>query len=174
MSNQLTAEQQRKIEENRRKALERRALRLAQTNPGDGQASLLSSKGASERVHPSNSISHQRATPNAAAAAPKQFVAPVKQHESRLHDTTGNNISHHTNSAPNEVSFSAFVREAKWIWCFLNPHIVIPFKLWQISPDQESTWQQQLFLHWSRRSDTGSHQTRPDQWCGWLILQTAQ
>lgn len=112
MSNQLTAEQQRMIEENRRKALERRALRLAQTNTGNGQASLLPSKGASERANPKLAdVYHQRATPNvaAAAAAPKQFVAPVKQHsESRLHGATGNHISHPVNSAPNEVSFSAF------------------------------------------------------------------
>lgn len=110
MSNQLTAEQQRMIEENRRKALERRALRLAQTNTGNGQASLLPSKGASERASPKLAdVYHQRAAPNvAAAAAPKQFVAPVKQHESRLHGATGNHISHTVNSAPNEVSFNAF------------------------------------------------------------------
>lgn len=111
MSNQLTAEQQRMIEENRRKALERRALRQAQTNTGNGQASLLPTKGASERANPKLAdVYHQRAAPNvaAAAAAPKQFVAPVKQHESRLHGATGNHISHTVNSAPNEVSFSAF------------------------------------------------------------------
>lgn len=110
MSNQLTAEQQRMIEENRRKALERRALRLAQANPGDGQASLLSPKGASELA---NSKLVQRATPNlktaaeaAAAAAPKQFVAPVKRYESRV-DAPGKHISHAANCAPNQVSFSA-------------------------------------------------------------------
>lgn len=106
MSNQLTAEQQRMIEENRRKALERRAQRLARTNPGDGQASQPPPKGATELAH--SKLAHvQRATPPAAAtAAPKQFVAPVKQHESRV-DAPGNHISHAASCVPNEVSFSA-------------------------------------------------------------------
>lgn len=107
MSNQLTAEQQRMIEDNRRKALERRAQRLARTNPGEGQASLPPPKGASEQAH--SKLAHvQRATPPpaAATAAPKQFVAPVKQHESRV-DAPGNHISHAASCVPNEVSSSA-------------------------------------------------------------------
>lgn len=104
MSNQLTAEQQRMIEENRRKALEKRALRLARTNSGDGQASLLSPKGASELAN-SKLANVQRATP--AAVAAKQFVAPVKQFDSRV-DAPVNHISHAANCAPNEVSSSAY------------------------------------------------------------------
>lgn len=111
MSNQLTAEQQRKIEENRRKALERRALRLAQTNSSNSQTSL-SFSSTSSQVNPPKQIvnsehakiCHQRETPNS-AAAPKQFVAPLKQ-DSRLYGT-GNHI---TNSAPpNEVRFNATI-----------------------------------------------------------------
>lgn len=107
MSNQLTAEQQRKIEENRRKALERRALRLAQTNSSN---TSLASSSTSLQVNPPKQIvnsehakiCHQRETPNSAAA---QFVAPLKQ-DSRLH-VTGNHI---TNSAPpNEVRFKASI-----------------------------------------------------------------
>lgn len=105
MSNQLTAEQQRMIEENRRKALERRALRLARPNPGDGQASLLSPRGVSELAN-SKLANAQRGSSNlTAAAAPKQFVAPVKQSESRV-DAPNNHISHAPNCAPNEVSLS--------------------------------------------------------------------
>lgn len=109
MSNQLTAEQQRKIEENRRKALERRALRLAQTNSSNSQTSLTFSN-TSLQVNPPKQIvnsehakiCHQRETPNSAAA---QFVAPLKQ-DSRLYGT-GNHI---TNSAPpNEVRFKASI-----------------------------------------------------------------
>ena len=55
MSNQLTAEQQRKIEENRRRALERRAQRLGQT----AKQTSAGSSGTSVQIQ-----------------APKQSVAP--------------------------------------------------------------------------------------------------
>ncbi|XP_068186200.1 SWI/SNF-related matrix-associated actin-dependent regulator of chromatin subfamily A-like protein 1 [Antennarius striatus] len=51
MSDQLTVEQQQRIEENRRKALERRAQRLGQTVSKDHQAPADTS-GTSMRVHP--------------------------------------------------------------------------------------------------------------------------
>lgn len=111
MPDQLTAEQQRMIEENRRKALERRALRLARTNPGDGQALLQPPRGASELANSKlanvTSASSNSTTATAAAAAPKQFVAPVKQCELRV-DAPGNRVSHAANFAPNEVSFSVY------------------------------------------------------------------
>lgn len=113
MSNQLTAEQQRMIEENRRKALERRAQRLARANPGDGQAQLLSPKGASELAN-SKVANVQRATPAVATAAAKQFVAPVKQHQSRV-DTPGNYISHAARCVSNEVSSRIHTQDPK-VW----------------------------------------------------------
>lgn len=105
MSNQLTAEQQRMIEENRRKALERRAQRLARPSPGDGQASLLSPRGASELAYSKLANAQRGSTTAAAASAPNQFVAPVKQCESRV-DAPHNHISHAANCGPNEVSLS--------------------------------------------------------------------
>ncbi|XP_032384943.1 SWI/SNF-related matrix-associated actin-dependent regulator of chromatin subfamily A-like protein 1 isoform X3 [Etheostoma spectabile] len=67
MSTQLTAEQQRKIEENRRRALERRAQRLGQTISSDTQTSKQSV--ASD---PATLAQHT-------ASAPKRFVPPFKQ-----------------------------------------------------------------------------------------------
>uniref|UniRef100_A0A3B4ZBX5 SWI/SNF-related matrix-associated actin-dependent regulator of chromatin subfamily A-like protein 1 n=1 Tax=Stegastes partitus TaxID=144197 RepID=A0A3B4ZBX5_9TELE len=57
MSNQLTAEQQRKIEENRRKALERRAQRLGQTIGTDKQSSAGSSSTSVQAQPPKQSFS---------------------------------------------------------------------------------------------------------------------
>ncbi|XP_072253268.1 SWI/SNF-related matrix-associated actin-dependent regulator of chromatin subfamily A-like protein 1 isoform X1 [Leuresthes tenuis] len=83
MSNQLTAEQQRKIEENRRKALERRAQRLGQTVSCSKQPSTVF-KGPSEQaqlhkqgVSQDHAVtSHQRET---LASAQKKFVPPFRK-----------------------------------------------------------------------------------------------
>ncbi|XP_007577659.1 SWI/SNF-related matrix-associated actin-dependent regulator of chromatin subfamily A-like protein 1 isoform X2 [Poecilia formosa] len=69
MSNQLTAEQQRKIEENRRKALERRAQRL-------GQQTSAGFNGASVQTDfPKQSENHR----NPPLSVPPRFVPPFKQ-----------------------------------------------------------------------------------------------
>lgn len=82
MSYQLTAEQQRKIEENRRKALERRAERLGQTvntkkqsSPGYNSTSVnvFQPPKPSAPTGPVT-ISHHRET-----NAPKRFVPPFKK-----------------------------------------------------------------------------------------------
>ncbi|XP_068428512.1 SWI/SNF-related matrix-associated actin-dependent regulator of chromatin subfamily A-like protein 1 isoform X2 [Clinocottus analis] len=78
MSNQLTVEQQRKIEENRRRALERRAQRLGQTTGSNAQASVGFSS-ASVQVQPST---RSGASDHAALARPRPPVtlgsAPFK------------------------------------------------------------------------------------------------
>ncbi|XP_073330421.1 SWI/SNF-related matrix-associated actin-dependent regulator of chromatin subfamily A-like protein 1 [Pagrus major] len=85
MSNQLTAEQQRKIEENRRKALERRAQRLGQTISSNKQISAGFSSTSVQVQPPKHSVNseaatlaHHRETPSS-AAAPKPFVPPFKK-----------------------------------------------------------------------------------------------
>ncbi|XP_062287547.1 SWI/SNF-related matrix-associated actin-dependent regulator of chromatin subfamily A-like protein 1 [Scomber scombrus] len=82
MSYQLTAEQQRKIEENRRKALERRAERLGQTVTTNKQNSLGYNSASVNVFQPPKpsaptgpvTISHHRET-----NAPKRFVPPFKK-----------------------------------------------------------------------------------------------
>ncbi|MEQ2202406.1 hypothetical protein XENOCAPTIV_028687 [Xenoophorus captivus] len=69
MSNQLTAEQQRKIEENRRKALERRAQRLGQQPPAG-------CNGASAQADLSKQSKNHRNPP---FSAPPRFVPPFKK-----------------------------------------------------------------------------------------------
>lgn len=57
MSSQLTAEQQRKIEENRRKALERRAQRLGQTSGASKQPSVGFSGATVQAQSPKQGVS---------------------------------------------------------------------------------------------------------------------
>lgn len=85
MSNQLTAEQQRKIEENRRKALERRAQRLGQTVSTDEQNSAGFS-GTSVQIQPPKqnvstdhaTIAHHGASSISVSAA-QRFFSPFKK-----------------------------------------------------------------------------------------------
>ncbi|XP_028249272.1 SWI/SNF-related matrix-associated actin-dependent regulator of chromatin subfamily A-like protein 1 isoform X2 [Parambassis ranga] len=78
MSIQLTAEQQRRIEENRRKALERRAQRLGQTTSSNAQSSAGSVRAPVQAL-----LSKRSATPDpdhreTPAPAPKRFVPALK------------------------------------------------------------------------------------------------
>uniref|UniRef100_A0A671Z2A2 SWI/SNF-related matrix-associated actin-dependent regulator of chromatin subfamily A-like protein 1 n=1 Tax=Sparus aurata TaxID=8175 RepID=A0A671Z2A2_SPAAU len=80
MSNQLTAEQQRIIEENRRKALERRAQRLGQTTSSNKQISVGFSGTSVQVQPPKHSVNSEAATlaqhrgTHSSAAAPKPFT----------------------------------------------------------------------------------------------------
>uniref|UniRef100_A0AAQ5ZQL5 SWI/SNF-related matrix-associated actin-dependent regulator of chromatin subfamily A-like protein 1 n=1 Tax=Amphiprion ocellaris TaxID=80972 RepID=A0AAQ5ZQL5_AMPOC len=82
----LTAQQQ-KIEENRRKALERRAQRLGQTISTNKQSSAGSSSTSVQAQPTIQSVStdpaHQRQT---AASAPKRFVPPFKNDSQSFSD----------------------------------------------------------------------------------------
>ncbi|XP_070770465.1 SWI/SNF-related matrix-associated actin-dependent regulator of chromatin subfamily A-like protein 1 [Enoplosus armatus] len=85
MSNQLTAEQQRKIEENRRKALERRAQRLGQTISSNKQTSVGSNSTSVQVQPPKQSVAsdpatlaHHRGTASS-ASEPKRFAPPFNK-----------------------------------------------------------------------------------------------
>ncbi|XP_034742421.1 SWI/SNF-related matrix-associated actin-dependent regulator of chromatin subfamily A-like protein 1 isoform X4 [Etheostoma cragini] len=90
MSTQLTAEQQRKIEENRRRALERRAQRLGQTISSDTQTSsgLSSRSSVPKTLQPSKqSVASDPATlAQHTASAPKLFVPPFKKDSPSLNN----------------------------------------------------------------------------------------
>lgn len=103
MSNQLTAEQQRKIEENRRKALERRAQRLGETISSSKQTSVGFNITSLQAQPPKQSVnsdpatfSHHKETPNSASAA-KRSVPPFQQESQRLSNTV-NQINQSTDS----------------------------------------------------------------------------
>ncbi|KAM9805139.1 SWI/SNF-related matrix-associated actin-dependent regulator of chromatin subfamily A-like protein 1 [Neosynchiropus ocellatus] len=104
MSNQLTSEQQRKIEENRRKALERRAQRLGLNPASSGGASL---QPPQKRTLPNPApVSHHQQPPGA-PPAPKRFAPPVKRDS---HSTIGcvnneNKVinSHEYKSSPKQI-----------------------------------------------------------------------
>uniref|UniRef100_A0A8C4HQK8 SWI/SNF-related matrix-associated actin-dependent regulator of chromatin subfamily A-like protein 1 n=1 Tax=Dicentrarchus labrax TaxID=13489 RepID=A0A8C4HQK8_DICLA len=84
MSNQLTAEQQRKIEENRRRALERRAQRLGQSTSSSKQTPGGFSS-TSVQVQPSKqsftadpaTLGHHRETPSSASTKSQHVSSPV-------------------------------------------------------------------------------------------------
>uniref|UniRef100_A0A8C5HQ08 SWI/SNF-related matrix-associated actin-dependent regulator of chromatin subfamily A-like protein 1 n=1 Tax=Gouania willdenowi TaxID=441366 RepID=A0A8C5HQ08_GOUWI len=76
MSAQLTEEQQRKIEENRRKALERRAQRLGQTTSTQQRHSPSSTSNSSIPVQNVTAIHHVTGTE---APRKKVFVPPFKK-----------------------------------------------------------------------------------------------
>lgn len=76
MSNQLTAEQKRKIEENRRKALERRAQRLGQIASSNNQTS--GSFNSTHEPPKANLNTLIRVTSNS-GSAPKPLGLPFKQ-----------------------------------------------------------------------------------------------
>lgn len=84
MSNQLTAEQQRKIEENRRKALERRAQRLGQTISSNKQTSVGFNSISVPAQPPKQSINSEPATlahhgeTLSTTSVPKEYVPPFK------------------------------------------------------------------------------------------------
>ncbi|XP_047457796.1 SWI/SNF-related matrix-associated actin-dependent regulator of chromatin subfamily A-like protein 1 [Mugil cephalus] len=82
MSNQLTAEQQRKIEENRRKALERRAQRLGQTLGSSKQTTAGFSTAPVHAHLPKQSVSADHATfdhHRETSASAIKFFGPVKK-----------------------------------------------------------------------------------------------
>ncbi|MEQ2278928.1 SWI/SNF- matrix-associated actin-dependent regulator of chromatin subfamily A-like protein 1 [Ameca splendens] len=93
MSNQLTAEQQRKIEENRRKALERRAQRLGQQPPAG-------CNGASAQADLSKQSENHRNPP---FSAPPRFVPPFKKDSpmsSNQIDRTNHQLNQNTLNNP--------------------------------------------------------------------------
>lgn len=121
MSNQLTAEQQRMIEENRRKALERRAERL-------GQANSTSVKNSGGPHSTSVQIQLPKQSPDPAAStqyretatsAPKRFVPPFqKETQSQNHHQlpgTGSQFNQSTvfNSASSKQITNSFPQKSQ-------------------------------------------------------------
>ncbi|XP_059199416.1 SWI/SNF-related matrix-associated actin-dependent regulator of chromatin subfamily A-like protein 1 [Centropristis striata] len=114
MSNQLTAEQQRKIEENRRKALERRAQRLGQTISNNNQTSV-SFSGTSVQEQPSSkqtfasdpaNRTHHRETPSS-APAPKRFVPPFKKDSPAFNNYNQGQKNQQLSSNSNQINQSS-------------------------------------------------------------------
>uniref|UniRef100_A0AAX7U147 SWI/SNF-related matrix-associated actin-dependent regulator of chromatin subfamily A-like protein 1 n=1 Tax=Astatotilapia calliptera TaxID=8154 RepID=A0AAX7U147_ASTCA len=113
MSNQLTAEQQRMIEENRRKALERRAQRLGQANSTNVKPSV-GSKSTSVQTHqhlrssvlsPEGSIpvgpaqgKHQLSSSSSGGAVGSFYKQPSKPAQSQVAQLSSNPTS--TNVVP--------------------------------------------------------------------------
>ncbi|KAK5861167.1 hypothetical protein PBY51_022583 [Eleginops maclovinus] len=113
MSNQLTTEQQRMIEENKRKALERRAQRLGQTI-GDNKQTSAGFNSTSLHTYKRQLDSDPVAAPHretlSSASAPKRFVPPFQKDSRSLNNynqgskqqllsTSDKRIHQNTNSA---------------------------------------------------------------------------
>uniref|UniRef100_A0A8D0DEV6 SWI/SNF-related matrix-associated actin-dependent regulator of chromatin subfamily A-like protein 1 n=1 Tax=Sander lucioperca TaxID=283035 RepID=A0A8D0DEV6_SANLU len=102
MSNQLTAEQQRKIEENRRRALERRAQRLGQTIRSDTQTS------------------------SGLTSAPKRFVPPFKKDSPSFNNyNQGPKQQQQLSATSNQINqiSSDSTRQVRFV---LNQHVSSP------------------------------------------------
>ncbi len=114
MSHQLTAEQQRMIEENRKKALERRAQKLGQAVNSNKQTSSGFSSTTVQVQPPKQSsnshsatLAHHRET-HPATSAPKRFVTPLKTDSHSPQDQ--NQGPKHHQSAPYNTASSRQVR----------------------------------------------------------------
>lgn len=109
MSHQLTAEQQRKIEENRRKALERRAQRLGQTVSSDNQTPVCFTSSLQLQPPKPSFNSEHAPVSHHTISAPKRFVPSFNQDPQRL-NTTGNQINQSTDSVySREVRFCSVI-----------------------------------------------------------------
>lgn len=118
MSNQLTAEQQRKIEENRRKALERRAQRLGQTISSNKQTSIGFNTSAVQVQPPKQSansdsatLAHHRETPST-AFAPKRSAPAFKTDSQSTHDQNQGPKHLHLSGIGNQINQSALSNSA--------------------------------------------------------------
>ncbi|XP_078117856.1 SWI/SNF-related matrix-associated actin-dependent regulator of chromatin subfamily A-like protein 1 isoform X1 [Sander vitreus] len=110
MSNQLTAEQQRKIEENRRRALERRAQRLGQTIRSDTQTSSgLSSTSVQVTLQPSKQCvaSDPASLAQHTATAPKRFVPPFKKDSSSFNNYNQGPKQQQLSATSNQINQSS-------------------------------------------------------------------
>lgn len=118
MSNQLTAEQQRKIEENRRKALERRAQRLGQTLSGNKQTST-GFNSTTVQVQPlkqsTNSgpatVAHYAETPGT-AFAPIRSVPTFKTDSQSIYDQNQDPKHRHLSGTGNQINQSSLSNSA--------------------------------------------------------------
>lgn len=130
MSNQLTAEQQRKIEENRRKALERRAQRLGQTGSINKHItvgfSITSAQIQSSKhvVAPGSATIAHRGDPASSLSAIKPFVPPFRE-ESQTSNSQSQGLKQQqlscssNQNTPSALSTSAFPRQVRFVPIYL-------------------------------------------------------
>ncbi|XP_034430131.1 SWI/SNF-related matrix-associated actin-dependent regulator of chromatin subfamily A-like protein 1 [Hippoglossus hippoglossus] len=95
MSHQLTAEQQRKIEENRLRALERRAERMGQAPSINNQTLAGPSRASVHRQAPV----HHRDSPSSSVSAPKLYVPLSKHQPQGFNNQKQAGPTHHQSSA---------------------------------------------------------------------------
>ncbi|XP_071322118.1 SWI/SNF-related matrix-associated actin-dependent regulator of chromatin subfamily A-like protein 1 [Trachinotus anak] len=121
MSNQLTAEQQRKIEENRRRALERRAQRLGQTVSTDKQISDGSSSTSLQIQPPKQSVapnpaalSHHRDT-SSSVSAPKRFIPPPQKEPPSFNNQRQGPKYQHSSGTGTQTNLSTLCNSASSI-----------------------------------------------------------
>lgn len=112
MSSQLTVEQQRKIEENRRRALERRAQRQGQTSSSNTQTSVGFS-GASGPVQPSrqsgasdHAARHRPPHALSSASAREQSASPFKTDSTSFNDVKQGHKHQQPSSTCNQLKQS--------------------------------------------------------------------
>ncbi|XP_056285541.1 SWI/SNF-related matrix-associated actin-dependent regulator of chromatin subfamily A-like protein 1 [Pseudoliparis swirei] len=112
MSNQLTVEQQRKIEENRRRAMERRAQRQGQTSSSNTQTSAGFS-GASGPVQPSrqsgasdHAARHRPPHALSSASAREQSASPFKTDSTSFNDVKQGHKHQQPSSTCNQLKQS--------------------------------------------------------------------
>ncbi|XP_054471229.1 SWI/SNF-related matrix-associated actin-dependent regulator of chromatin subfamily A-like protein 1 isoform X2 [Anoplopoma fimbria] len=117
MSNQLTAEQQRQIEENRRRALERRAQRLGHAISSNAQTSGGFSSSTSVQEQPSKqsfaALAHHRHPETlSSASAPKLFVPPLKKDLTSFNNYNQGPKHQQLSSASNQINQSTLFNSA--------------------------------------------------------------
>nr|XP_019945745.1 PREDICTED: SWI/SNF-related matrix-associated actin-dependent regulator of chromatin subfamily A-like protein 1 [Paralichthys olivaceus] len=112
MSHQLTAEQQRKIEENRRRALERRAQRLGQAASINNQPSFGPGSISVHKQAPAQSLAsdpaalvHHRDSSCSSVSAPKLYVPPSK-HKPQGFNNQKQGPTHHQSVNGNQINQS--------------------------------------------------------------------
>lgn len=116
MSNRLTAEQQRKIEENRRRALERRAQRLGQavkqTSAGFNSTSVQIQPSKQSVAPDPAALAHHRDT-SSPASAPQRFVPlPRKESQSFNNQTQGAPKHQQLSDSGNQINQSPLCNPA--------------------------------------------------------------
>lgn len=168
MSNQLTAEQQRKIEENRRKALERRAQRLGQAVSTDKQTSAgfgITSSHIQPQKH--TGAPHPAAlAPHSSVNALKRFMPPPQKQPQTLSNQrqgaqhqglsgSGTQINNTNSGSSRQVRFFIFPHllfGGNGAHCHLLS-VFIDTRYWPSSLREESAWKQLCWRkHWSEPS----------------------
>lgn len=108
MSNQLTAEQQRRIEENRRRALERRAQRLGQS-PSTATQFQPPKHGLNSDP---NTLARHRET-QSSVPPPKRFVPPFKKDSPASYHPNQGAKQQHLSGAGSPINQSGLSKQVR-------------------------------------------------------------